>query len=140
MAIKGLKQVLKNLDKFGKEAKKEIDIVTFATAKDIELDAKNLAPVDLGKLRQNILVEKVEESDYKVVSLMKYSAFVEFGTGKNVSVPDELRELAVLFKGKGVKEIHIQPQPFLYPAFVKGRENYLKDLEALLEDLSKKYE
>lgn len=31
----------------------------------------------------------------------------------------------------------ITPQPFLYPAFVQGREQYLKDLKALLKQLTK---
>lgn len=31
----------------------------------------------------------------------------------------------------------ITPQPFLYPAFVQGREQYLKDLKALLKKLTK---
>ena len=37
---------------------------------------------------------------------------------------------------KGAK----QPQPYLYPAFVKGRTQYLKDLKKLLKDLTKKYD
>jgi len=32
----------------------------------------------------------------------------------------------------------LTPRPYFYPAFVKGRETYLKDLEDLLEDLTKK--
>jgi hypothetical protein len=47
--------------------------------------------------------------------------------------------MAIEFKGEGVKEINIQPQPYLYPAFVKGRKQYLKDLKKLLKDLTKKY-
>ena len=31
----------------------------------------------------------------------------------------------------------IKPQPFMYPAFVKGRKQYTKDLEHLLEDITK---
>jgi len=31
----------------------------------------------------------------------------------------------------------IKPQPFLYPAFVKGRKQYIKDLKDLLEDITK---
>lgn len=31
----------------------------------------------------------------------------------------------------------IKPQPFMYPAFVKGRKQYIKDLKDLLEDITK---
>jgi hypothetical protein len=71
--------------------------------------------------------------------LAPYSAYIEFGTGRAVQVPTELKEIAILFKGKGVKEINLQPQPYLYPAFVKGRKKYLQDLKDLLEHLTNKY-
>jgi HK97 gp10 family phage protein len=142
--IKGLDKVLKDLKAFGEEGKKEIAFVTEAVADEISADAKKLAPVNKnpkitgGSLRQGIFPYKVSDMTYRVQAREKYSAYMEFGTGGKVNVPTELKELAIQFKGKGVKQINLQPQPFLYPAFVKGRETYLKDLENLLEDLSKK--
>ena len=138
--IKGLTKVLKDLEKFGDEAKKEVDTITKITSMDIVADAKAFAPKNYGKLAQSIIYTKVEDSDYKVVVNASYGAYVEFGTGKSVQVPPELKEIAIQFKGKGVKEVNIQPQPYLYPAFVKGRTQYLKDLKKLLKDLTKKYD
>ena len=140
MAVKGLKKVLSNLKKFGAEAAVEIDISTMATALDIAKNAKTLAPKDMGKLAQSIYEAKISEADYKVVVGAYYGAYVEFGTGKKVQVPTELKEIAIQFKGAGIKQINLQPQPFLYPAFVKGRKQYIKDLKKVLKKLTKKYE
>jgi len=140
MAVKGLKNVLSNLKKFGSEAAVEIDIATMATALDIAKNAKTLARKDMGKLAQSIYEVKISESDYKVVVGASYGAYVEFGTGKKVQVPTELKEIAIQFKGAGIKQINLQPRPFLYPAFVKGRKQYIKDLKKVLKKLTKKYE
>lgn len=136
--IKGINKVLKDLSKLGKDVEKSVVIITDANAKEIVVDARQRAPIDLGKLRQGINNEKKGEINQVIFAREKYSAFMEFGTGGKVKVPNELKDVAIQFKGKGVKEINLQPRPFLYPAFVKGREQYLKDLKDLLNTLTKK--
>ena len=44
-------------------------------------------------------------------------------------------EVAIQFKGKGIREVNIQPRPFLYPAFVKHRKILIKDLKDYLKTL-----
>ena len=138
--LRGISKTLSDLSRFGKEAETEVHIVTGATAKDIERDAKELAPVDTGKLVQSIKSMEVNSTTYKVEVFSPYGAYMEFGTGKSVEVPQELLEMALRFKGEGEREVNITPQPYLYPAFVKGRETYLKDLNTLLINLTKKYD
>ena len=60
---------------------------------------------------------------------------MEFGTGGKVKVPAELKDIAIQFKGKGIREVNIQPRPFLYPAFVKHRKILIKDLKDYLKTL-----
>ena len=139
MAVKGLQEVLKNLQKFGAAAAVEIDKTTELIIKDIVADAKIRAPKDMGKLAQSIKDVKIKESNYKAVVNKEYAAYVEFGTGTKVQVPTELYEMASKFKGAGIKEVNIRAQPYLYPAFVKGRKQYKKDLKDLLKILTKKY-
>ena len=134
-----LSKVFKSLRKFGKEAEEIIKDTTLAIASEIEADAKRLAPVDMGFLRNQIHTDEVNEYNYEIVARAKYSAYLEFGTGGLVNVPEELKELAIKFKGKGVRQVNIMPQPFLYPAFVKGRKQYLKDLQDGLDSLTSKY-
>jgi len=135
--IKGLDKVLKELKSYGEKAEKEIENVTEFVAGDIVDNAKMLAPVDNGKLRQGIGKQKENPLNYKIFAREKYSAYMEFGTGGLVNVPNELKELAILFKGKGVKQINIKPQPFLYPSLVNGRKLYLDELKESLKQLSK---
>ena len=60
---------------------------------------------------------------------------MEFGTGKMVQVPQELVDIAIQFKGKGIREVNIPPQPFMYPAFVKARATYKENLKKALQKL-----
>lgn len=141
--IKGLDKVFKDLSKLGKDIEKKVELTTRSNAQEIAVDARKNARAkgvwDLGDLVGNISYEKDKNTfNYKIFAREKYSAFLEFGTGGMVKVPNELKELAIQFKGKGVKEINLQPRPYLYPAFVKGREKYLEDLKALLDSLTKK--
>jgi HK97 gp10 family phage protein len=169
--IKGLNKVLKKLSKFGDEAQTIIAQTTQATAKDIVADARTFAPKDKGKLAQSITDEEVNKLTQRVVVNSSYGAYVEFGTGKKVSVPKDLQEQADKFRGgrsgtfeeglqaikdwcrgKGIDEKFaypifmsilrngIAPQPYLYPAWVLGKREYVLDLKEDLKYLTKKYE
>tara|TARA_R110000744_G_scaffold53445_3_gene114138 strand:- start:1963 stop:2394 length:432 start_codon:yes stop_codon:yes gene_type:complete len=137
--IKGLDKVYKDFAKLSQEVHKKVGLVTKANAMEISADARKKAPKDLGKLAQGISYEKVDDTfNYKIFAREKYSAYVEFGTGGMVKVPSELKELAIQFKGKGVKEVNLPARPYLYPAFVKGRVKFLDDLNDLLNKETKK--
>ena len=69
--------------------------------------------------------------------LAPYAPFVEFGTGGLVEVPNELKEMAIKFKGKGIKEVNLPARPFLYPALIRGRAQYLEKLKKVLEKYGK---
>lgn len=169
MVIKGLKSVLDSLAKFGEEAEKSIELTTFSVAGNIEKDAKDLAPINIGKLAQSIHKVEVTPKDYDIVVGLDYGAYIEFGTGSKVRVPTELQDQALKFKGRkgsfkdGLQSIKdwcrqkgidegaaypifisilnegITPRPYLYPSWIKGRKQYLKDLEEELKYLTKKY-
>jgi len=135
--LKGLQELLKKFKTLDKEIVKNVDDLIEGSAQEIELDAKVAAPVNFGKLRQGIKSEPIqgEKLGYRVVAKEKYSAFMEFGTGGKVKVPAELKDIAIQFKGKGIREVNIQPRPFLYPAFVKHRKILIKDLKDYLKTL-----
>lgn len=141
--IKGLDKLIKDLRKLGIKGQQAIEDTTESTAREIELNAKTLAPVNKspkitgGSLRQGIVALPIDKTNWKVVSSVRYAAYMEFGTGGLVEVPAELQDVAIKFKGKGIRQVNLRPQPYLYPAFVKGRINYIKDLEAELTRLTK---
>lgn len=144
--IKGLDKLIKDLRLLGKKGEDAIEDVTELTAREIELNARNAAKVDNGALHLSMRATpisniKTKKTVWKVYAnatgLARYAAYVEFGTGGLVEVPPEMYDIAIKFKGKGIKKIDLRPRPFLYPAFVKGRLNYIKDLEAELKRLTK---
>lgn len=167
-SIKGVNEVIKELRAIGKDMEKLIDAETNDIAKQIEGDAKKLAPKNFGKLAQSISSEKVKESQYKISTQEFYAGYMEFGTGTKVNIPAEFKDMAASFKGKkgsykeglaaitawckakGIDEkfawvifakilgAGVNPQPFLYPAWIKGKKDYLDNLKKLLSKYNKK--
>lgn len=164
-SVKGLQSLLKKLEKIGDV--KEIDAIAEGISMEIQLDAVQRAPVNFGQLRQSIRQRRIAPLSYEVVVGVDYGAYVEFGTGVQVKVPPEFAQMALQFKGgkgsfkdglesikdwcrgKGIPESAAwpilmsiikngtRPQPYLYPAFVKGRLQYFKDLEQYFKRLTK---
>ena len=99
--------------------------------------------------------------------VVNYAAYVEFGTGAKAVVPPELSALASKFKGKGGKfkdgleaikdwckrhgidesaaypifmsilKKGLEPRPYMYPAYVKGRSEYIKMLKEMIKRYGK---
>ena len=119
---------------------KEFEEITQIRSQEIEYEAKRLAPVDDSFLRSSIKSEKQNKPlTYKVTAYMPYAPFQEFGTGGLVNIPNGWGEMAAQFKGKGIRQINMQAQPFMYPAFVKGSKLYIKDLKHSLKRLNKDF-
>jgi len=143
--LKGVNKLLKDFRGFGKDGVKEFSSITKLTAQDIEGNAKINAPVNKdpkiagGGLRQSIHAARVRDLIYEVKVGVNYGAYMEFGTGKLVDVPPELKSIARQFIGKGVKKINLRPQPYLYPAWKAGRRQYLIDLKKSIKHLTKKF-
>jgi HK97 gp10 family phage protein len=140
MEIKGVNTVIANLRKYGKEAEKDIEGVTELVARNIEKNAKSTVVANFGKLGQSIQAVKETPLNWKIEAggiLAPYAPFVEFGTGGLVSVPNELKEMAIKFKGKGIKQVNLPARPFLYPALLRGRAEYLEKLKKVLNKYGK---
>ena len=140
MELKGLNTVISNLRKYGKEAEKDIEAVTELTARNIEKNAKGLVVANFGKLGQSIKAVKQDATNWNIEAggtIAPYAAYVEFGTGGLVSVPNELKQQAWLFKGKGIREVNLRARPFLYPSLLRGRKEYLEKLKKTLEKYGK---
>jgi len=137
MEVKGIDKVIANLRKYGKEAEKDIEDATEVAARNIELYAKNTVVANFGKLGQSIQAVKQTDLNWSVEAggtVAPYAAYVEFGTGGLVQVPNELKQQAWLFKGKGIKEVNLRARPYLYPSLLRGRKEYLKALKTLLKE------
>ncbi len=136
-SIKGMKALLKRLEKIDKELVNDVDKIVQANGSEMAQTARRLAPVDTGKLRQSIRKEsttnKEEGPSVSVTAGVKYAPFIEFGTGGLVQVPKELQEIAIRFKGRGVKRIDLRPQPFMWPALILQRRQLTADIDKYLK-------
>jgi len=140
MQLKGINSVIADLRKYGKEAEKDIEGVTELVARNIEKYAKQSAPANFGKLGQSIKAVQESPLNWTIEAggvIAPYAPFVEFGTGGLVNVPTELKEQAIKFKGRGIKQINLRARPFLYPALIRGREEYLTKLKKVLDKYGK---
>lgn len=135
MAVNGINEAIAKIRRLSREAILQMEAETESVARGIELKAKNLAPTDLGKLGQSIKAERVTSKKWKIVAgglIAPYAPFVEFGTGGMVSVPEEWKEIAIKFKGQGIKQVNLRARPYMYPAYVEGRKKYLERLKAII--------
>ena len=138
--LKNIDGLLSNFKKYGDDAVKEFGEITKIRALEIEFEAKRLAPVDDSFLRSSIKSEKQRTPlEYKVTAYMPYAPFQEFGTGGLVNIPSGWAEMAEQFRGKGIRQVNMEAQPFMYPAFVKGSKLYIKDLKNSIKRLNKDF-
>lgn len=117
--IEGLNDLIKRVDDKAKNLSNEVDAELAATTLEMQSDAKKAAPVDFGKLRSSITSFKAGELAYDVAAQAHYAAYVEFGTGTLVNVPEGLEEYAIQFKGKGVRKVNLPARPFMWPSVRK---------------------
>jgi len=146
LKIENKEAVVKMFQKFGKEAVETFKATTKFRAQEISLNAKNNARAlgvwDNGDLVRGISYASDIETkglNWVVFANERYSAYHEFGTGKMVQIPDGWGELAMQFKGKGIREVNIMPRPYLYPAFKEGSKFYINDLRDDIKFLTDKY-
>lgn len=169
--IKGLAELTKRFKEVPEKVKQQVEIATYLNAEECADNAKSNAPVDMGALRQGIRAQKLGKKvfrGYRVVAnadgRSPYAPYVEFGTGRYVSVPPELARVASRFKGKspgtfaeafeniarwakrkGIPRDAVypiimailrngtKPKPFIYPAFVRQRKQFINDVEKVVD-------
>lgn len=77
----------------------EVEQALLSAVQKVEADAKLMAPIDKGTLRNSIGIQKEGFADFKVGTVVPYARFVEEGTIRN------------------------KPQPFLKPSVNKNRSD-----------------
>jgi HK97 gp10 family phage protein len=135
--LKGNKALLNKLKAVGQVGKDLIEEEVFSSLHEIRNEAVSRVPVDTGILKNNIVVQN-EKLSGKVVVNAKYAPYVEFGTGTRVDIPEGLKDYAIKFKGKGIKEVNLPAQPFLFPAWVRETKELMINLEKGLSKIVKK--
>ena len=103
--------------------RQECDQLIKQTAMTTQRRAMMFAPVNYGFLRRSV--------GYKIDGMMsaliwaggagsginvKYAPYVEFGTGTRVSVPGDVKDYAIQYKGAGIRKVNNRAQPYFFPA------------------------
>jgi HK97 gp10 family phage protein len=128
-----VRKMVNDLSQWALARRARIKDVTSLSLINIQRKAKRAAPVDFGRLRAAINVDRNPDGmGGSVIAATEYAVYQEFGTGEAVKIPLGLEDYARQFKGKGVRKINIPPQPFLFPAAESERPQYIdKITEAL---------
>lgn len=132
-----LDKKLKQLKRFSRQ---ELSTEIGKTAADILRRSIKRVPVDKGKLKQSAYTAN-KGNTAEVGYNKKYAPYQEFGTGRYIDIKDakalgfSASEIKQLFKGKGIREVNIEPKPYFFPSVREG----LKALMGRLDDKLKKY-
>lgn len=98
--VRGTDALIKRLQRAGVEGERMAAAIVHSTADQFVLEAKQLAPADLGQIRQNIGNEKLPNAKARVFANSPHSAYQEFGTGPMTSIPLAFSDLAARAKGR----------------------------------------
>jgi HK97 gp10 family phage protein len=147
--LKELKEKFKNLQT---DAAKDVDAVLEVSAQNIATKAKqNLSGVtynpndyrkpleklyavtdNITDLKQSIGVKNNGVMNYEVVATMPYAAYVEFGTGGAVRIPNGVEDYAIQFKKPNRLNISMKANPYLFPAFFEQKPIIIQDIKDIL--------
>lgn len=133
--IAGVKELQARLNGVSKEVHKEVlGEIKDAAQKWVALSKRD-APIDLGKLRQNITADISPSWGASVISNANYSPYIEWGTVTKVDVPGELAEYAIQFKGRGIrKNGGIIPRPFFFKQRAVIEKMLIKNINNVLDN------
>lgn len=138
--IQGLQGLLNDFKGYKSQSDKAILQAVADTARAVEKDAKvrlksglqkNPKHTRQGRLWSSIMRKKQYEKDkFEAVvgTDVEYAAYIEFGTGDLVEIPEGAEEVAALYKGKGIRKVNIKAVSFLNYAAVKNQGKFLEAL------------
>jgi hypothetical protein len=134
-------KLLSQISAFGHDANRLAVAVTNETTQSMVTQAKLRVVVDLGQLRQSIgkTTASVGFNRSFFFANAPYAAYVEFGTGSGVIIPNGFSDMAAPFKGKGIRIRNYPAKPFFIPSYLEGIQQYPKTLRKVLEVQTRKY-
>lgn len=138
LEIKGLKELIKRVDDKAANLQKEIDAEIGFAAEEIAGRAKAIVQgtiSDSGFLAGGISAARESLMNWKIVSVRRYSPYVEFGTGTLVSVPKDLVDYAIQFKGRGIRQVNLPARPFFFPSFEGAKQPLIDRIEKIINTI-----
>lgn len=127
--VEGLDELLTNLSILGGNIKESCRKGLERGAKKIQANAKLLAPVKTGHLRNSIKTKSDVNGDIvkaQVYTNLEYGPYVEFGTGQRGSESNIDRPDGVSYKADW-RGMHAQP--YMTPAYLHAKNNKVVEQE-----------
>lgn len=98
--VTGTQKLVRRLQNLGAQGERLADAVVNAEADKMVIEAKRLAPKDLGGIMQNIGKESLGGGRVIVYSASPHAGYMEFGTGPQVDIPAAFSELAARVRSR----------------------------------------
>lgn len=137
--VKGLTDLSKRLKEAPEKVKRQAGEAVGFAAKTYATKAKQSATAqfgDKGGLLGGITFNQPSPLLANVTSNAFYSAYFEWGTITHVSVPAELKEYAIQFKGKGIRKTGgIIPRPFFFQHQPVIEKQLIQDLTDIVDGI-----
>lgn len=137
----GSRDIQKALKKWGSAIESDVTRIVYETARIIEAEAKALAPVDEGHLRDSIEMQITGEYSAVVTVGAHYSVYIEYGTGIYAVKGDGRKTSWAYLDPKGRVDENGNPlwiwtkgmaaQPFWFPAIEAGEKYFYAQFRKL---------
>lgn len=127
--IKGVDDLLKRLEARASEMTDRIDKAMTSSILDINAQQRRETPVDTGRLRMGNMFDVSNKLNKQLFNDIEYAPYVEFGTGGLVSVPPGLEEIAIQFKGAGIRKVNLPARPFFFRAFFENKDKMIQNIK-----------
>ena len=134
----GFKHSTKEWDQYITQVREKfpekVETLVSQTTTSLSRQVKASVPTKYSGIRSSIK-SRVKPYIGKVRIKAHYAPYIEFGTGRFVQVPTELKDYAMQFKGRGIREVNIEGSPYFYPQFFLARDKFFKQVEKALKQL-----
>jgi len=127
--ITGVNDLLKRLGERAAEMSGRVDKEMKASVLDMNAAQKRNCPVDNGVLWAANQWSQDGQMKYVLENRKEYAPYVEFGTGGLVSVPPGLEDIAIQFKGAGIRKVNLPARPFFFRAFFENKDKMIQNIK-----------
>lgn len=126
--LEGFEARLKSLDGIADRVDKEMT----ASALDINRVQVQRTPVDHGTLRLGNRFDVSKPLFKRIFNIVEYGPYIEFGTGGLVDIPAGLEDIAIQFKGAGIRQVNMNAQPFFFAPFFEEQRKLIERIRKIL--------
>jgi len=137
LPAKEMKEFRKWTEQISKEEHEKLQNLVARSGELITRRAKMDAPVNRkkgagGRLRSSITPSySSDKLTFTIEVNANYGPYMEFGTGKFVRILPGYTDIASEFRGKGIRRVNLNAQPYLFDNFERVNKAFLAELKKM---------